>query len=155
MKIFLYFHEFWSILSLSIYFSKISTDISVKSKYRYISLITDIFINGCDYGCFSIFVFFNLCSFFFGISHLVISIYSWPIFLIPQVARVRKVDCLQNIVSSPCLWNRKHIINLILISKICIYFSFCYLYFWNRICPCVWNFIRNATSLVHLVPVQP
>ena len=39
MKFFLYFYKFWSILGLSIFFSKISadiSDISVKSKYRYI-----------------------------------------------------------------------------------------------------------------------
>ena len=39
MRFSLYFHEFLTILSLLIFFSKISTDISdifVKSKYRYI-----------------------------------------------------------------------------------------------------------------------
>ena len=36
MRLSLHFHEFLTILSLLIFFSKISTDISVKSKYRYI-----------------------------------------------------------------------------------------------------------------------
>ena len=36
MRFSLYFYEFLTILNLSIFFSKISADISVKSKYRYI-----------------------------------------------------------------------------------------------------------------------